>query len=166
MGQKVNPHGFRVGVIKDWNSRWFTKDENFGDTLVSDYKVRTYLKEKYKEAGVPVEEIWVCGGIANKNPLMMQLYADVLEQTLYVSDCTQACALGSAVYAAAAAGVGNIFETVEAMGSRSCKVYTPDSASFPTYRKLYGEYKRLHDYFGKGENAVMERLRSIAREAW
>jgi len=123
------------------------------------------IAEGYKEAGVPVEEIWVCGGIANKNPLMMQLYADVLEQTLYVSDCTQACALGSAVYAAAAAGVGNIFETVEAMGSRSCKVYTPDSASFPTYRKLYGEYKRLHDYFGKGENAVMERLRSIARKA-
>jgi len=57
MGQKVNPHGFRVGVIKDWNSRWFTKDENFGDTLVSDYKVRTYLKEKYKEAGVPKIEI-------------------------------------------------------------------------------------------------------------
>ena len=57
MGQKVNPHGFRVGVIKDWNSRWFTKDENFGDTLVSDYKVRKYLKEKYKEAGVPKIEI-------------------------------------------------------------------------------------------------------------
>ncbi len=57
MGQKVNPHGFRVGVIKDWNSRWFTKDESFGDTLVSDYKVRKYLKEKYKEAGVPKIEI-------------------------------------------------------------------------------------------------------------
>ena len=57
MGQKVNPHGFRVGVIKDWNSRWFTKDESFGDTLVSDYKVREYLKEKYKESGVPKIEI-------------------------------------------------------------------------------------------------------------
>ncbi len=57
MGQKVNPHGFRVGVIKDWNSRWFTKDETFGDTLVSDYKIRKYLKEKYKEAGVPKVEI-------------------------------------------------------------------------------------------------------------
>ena len=57
MGQKVNPHGFRVGVIKDWNSRWFTKDESFGDTLVSDYKVRQYLKEKYRESGVPKIEI-------------------------------------------------------------------------------------------------------------
>ena len=45
MGQKVNPHGLRVGVIKDWDSRWFTKDEEFGDTLVSDYKVRKYLKK-------------------------------------------------------------------------------------------------------------------------
>ncbi len=57
MGQKVNPHGFRVGVIKDWDSRWFTKDESFGDTLVSDYNVRKYLKEKYKESGVPKIEI-------------------------------------------------------------------------------------------------------------
>ena len=46
MGQKVNPHGLRVGVIKDWDSRWFAKDEEFGDTLVSDYKVRKYLKKK------------------------------------------------------------------------------------------------------------------------
>ncbi len=57
MGQKVNPHGLRVGVIKDWDSRWFEKDENFGDTLVSDYKIRKFLKEKLKEAGVPKIEI-------------------------------------------------------------------------------------------------------------
>lgn len=57
MGQKVNPHGFRVGVIKDWDSRWFTKDENFGDTLVSDYKIREFLKNKYRESGVPKIEI-------------------------------------------------------------------------------------------------------------
>ena len=46
MGQKVNPHGLRVGVIKDWDSRWFESDENFGDTIVSDYQVRKYLKKK------------------------------------------------------------------------------------------------------------------------
>lgn len=44
MGQKINPHGLRVGVIKDWDSRWFEKDEKFGDTLVSDYNIRKYLK--------------------------------------------------------------------------------------------------------------------------
>jgi small subunit ribosomal protein S3 len=57
MGQKVNPHGLRVGVIKDWDSRWFVKDEVFGDTLVSDYKLRKYLKAKLQQAGVPKIEI-------------------------------------------------------------------------------------------------------------
>ena len=57
MGQKVNPHGMRVGVIKDWDSRWFVSDEKFGDTLVSDDKIRKYLKAELKEAGVPKIEI-------------------------------------------------------------------------------------------------------------
>ena len=57
MGQKVNPHGLRVGVIKDWDSRWFVKDEVFGDTLVADYKLRTWLKKKLQGAGVPEIEI-------------------------------------------------------------------------------------------------------------
>ena len=57
MGQKVNPHGLRVGVIKDWDSRWFVKDEVFGDTLVSDFKLRKYLKKTLYAAGVPKIEI-------------------------------------------------------------------------------------------------------------
>ena len=57
MGQKVNPHGLRVGVINDWDSRWYVKDEEFGDTLVADYKLRTWLKEKLKNSGVPKIEI-------------------------------------------------------------------------------------------------------------
>ena len=57
MGQKVNPHGLRVGVIKNWDSRWFAKDEVFGDTLVSDYKIREYLKKELQKAGVPKIEI-------------------------------------------------------------------------------------------------------------
>ena len=57
MGQKVNPHGLRVGVIKNWDSRWFESDEKFGDTLVSDYNIREYLKEKLQGAGVPKFEI-------------------------------------------------------------------------------------------------------------
>ena len=57
MGQKVNPHGLRVGVIKNWDSRWFTGDKNFGDTLVSDYKIREYVKTKLQGAGVPKVEI-------------------------------------------------------------------------------------------------------------
>ncbi len=57
MGQKINPHGLRVGVIKDWDSRWFVGDETFGDTLVSDYKIREYLKKKLQAAGCPKFEI-------------------------------------------------------------------------------------------------------------
>ena len=57
MGQKVNPHGLRVGVIKDWDSRWFVKDNEFGDTLVSDYNLRKYLKKTLYAAGVSKIEI-------------------------------------------------------------------------------------------------------------
>ncbi len=57
MGQKVNPHGLRVGVIKNWDSRWFVSDKEFGDTLVSDYNLRKFLKEKLQQAGVPKIEI-------------------------------------------------------------------------------------------------------------
>ena len=57
MGQKVNPHGLRVGVIKDWSSRWYAKDEVCGDTIVSGYKLRKFLKERLMQAGVPEIEI-------------------------------------------------------------------------------------------------------------
>lgn len=57
MGQKVNPHGLRVGVIKNWSSRWFARDDVFGDTLVEDYKLRNYLKKRLQDAGVPEIEI-------------------------------------------------------------------------------------------------------------
>jgi small subunit ribosomal protein S3 len=57
MGQKVNPHGLRVGVIKDWDSRWFAKDKDFGDTLVEDYNLRRMLKKQLYAAGVPKIEI-------------------------------------------------------------------------------------------------------------
>ena len=57
MGQKVNPHGFRVGVIKDWDSRWFVNDKDFGDTLVEDYNLRKYLKKALYTAGIAKVEI-------------------------------------------------------------------------------------------------------------
>ena len=57
MGQKVNPHGLRVGVIKDWDSRWFAKKNVFGDTLVEDYNLRKTLKKQLYQAGVPKIEI-------------------------------------------------------------------------------------------------------------
>ena len=57
MGQKVNPHGLRVGVIKNWDSRWYAPDEKFGDTLVNDYKIREFVKKSLYQAGVPQVEI-------------------------------------------------------------------------------------------------------------
>ena len=57
MGQKVNPHGLRVGVIKNWDSRWFVKDSDFGDTLVSDYNLRKFLKKTLYDAGIALIEI-------------------------------------------------------------------------------------------------------------
>ena len=57
MGQKVNPHGYRVGVIKNWDSRWFANDTNFGDTLVEDYNLRKYLKKTLFTAGIAKVEI-------------------------------------------------------------------------------------------------------------
>ena len=57
MGQKVNPHGLRVGVIKNWDSRWYAADEKFGDILVQDYKIREYVKNSLQKAGVPQIEI-------------------------------------------------------------------------------------------------------------
>ena len=57
MGQKVNPHGLRVGVIKDWDSRWFANKSDFGDTLVEDYNIRKFIKKNLYAAGVPKIEI-------------------------------------------------------------------------------------------------------------
>ena len=70
MGQKVNPHGLRVGIIKDWDSKWFAKDNVFGDTLVEDYKIRKFLKKELYEAGVSKFEIE-----RKNNKIIVNIYA-------------------------------------------------------------------------------------------
>lgn len=57
MGQKINPNGFRVGVTRDWNSRWFAKKQGFGDLLIEDDRIRKFIKEEYYFAGIPKVEI-------------------------------------------------------------------------------------------------------------
>ena len=57
MGQKVNPHGMRVGIIKDWDSRWYADDKHFSDMLVEDHKIREFLKKKLEQAGISKIEI-------------------------------------------------------------------------------------------------------------
>ena len=127
-----------------------------------DGTVKVYGGSDYRNAGVPVHEIRACGGIAGKNPLMMQIYADVLGMPISVSRCKQAPALGAAIYAAAAAkeqtGYPDVFAAVENMADRNFTVYTPTEQHQSVYEALYREYCTLHDYFGCGENRVMERL--------
>ena len=109
--------------------------------------------------GLPIHTIKVAGGIANKNHLLMQIYADVLGRPIGVSQSTQAAALGSAIYAAVAAGIyPDLDQAAKAMGSPVTKFYYPNEEAHKAYRKLYKEYVILHDYFGKGSNDVMKRL--------
>lgn len=126
--------------------------------------------ETFEASGVPVRELYACGGIPVKNPLMMQIYADVTGKTIHVATCGQAPALGAAIFGAVAAGAENggydtIWEAVNAMGSKEAVEYRPIPKNQEVYRKLYAEYKSLHDYFGRGENKVMKRLVAIRKEA-
>ena len=107
----------------------------------------------------PVHTIKVAGGIANKNALLMQIYADVIGSAIHVTQSTQAGALGSAIYGAVAAGVYPDFASATtAMGTPMAKTYTPNPENQKAYEKLYAEYVTLHDYFGRGGNDVMHRL--------
>ena len=139
-----------------------TKPEHIYRALLeaSAFGARMIL-EAFTKAGVSVSAVTVCGGIPGKNPLLMQIYADVLGLPLQVSRCKQAPALGAAIYAAAAAGersgFPDVFSAAEAMRSRDFAAYLPDPASRAVYDALYREYAELADYFGRGRNAVMER---------
>ena len=119
--------------------------------------------ENFEAHGVQIHRIIASGGIARKDPFTMQLYADVLGRELAVSATSQAPALGAAIGAARAAGVySEVRHAVEAMHAKKDYVYTPNMKEHAVYNKLYAEYKTLHDYFGRGENGVMGRLRALS----
>lgn len=136
-----------------------TRSEHIYRTLIeaTAFGARAVM-ESYERSGIEIHEVVACGGIAGKNPLLMQIYADVLGKTVKVSRCTQAPALGSAVYAAAASGTLDLFQAVEQMGDHRYLEYIPDRNNHQLYEGLYQEYKKLHDYFGGGQNLVMEWL--------
>lgn len=124
------------------------------------------IVENFEANGVPVKEIVACGGIAQKNTLLMQIYADVLGKPIKGNPVTQTAALGSAIYAAAAAkgtegAHEDVFSAIHAMTGGSAKQYIPKTENSMVYSALYEEYIRLHDYFGTGGNAVMERLKTM-----
>jgi L-ribulokinase len=121
--------------------------------------------EAFRDSGVPVTELVVAGGLLS-NALLMQIYADVTNVPLSTIGSAQGPALGAALHAAVAAGAHpDIHAAAKAMGSRVRGVYQPDPERAAAYDELYAEYLTLHDYFGRGANDVMHRLKARRRAA-
>ena len=117
--------------------------------------------ETFEEAGVPVRELFVAGGLL-RNPVIMQIYSDVTRRPLHLIGSEQGPALGSAMHAAVAAGVhADIHAAAQAMGKVTRDVYAPDEAAAAAYDQLYERYARLHDHFGRGGDDVMHELRRL-----
>lgn len=122
--------------------------------------------DRFVSAGVAVDELCAAGGIARKDWLLMQIFADVTGRSIRVAVSAQAPALASAIYGAAVGGVyPSVLEAAKAMGHVRPETYVPDPGAHAVYERLYAEYVRLHDAFGRGENDVMKRLRALSREA-
>ncbi len=126
---------------------------------------------RYEEYGVKIAEVINCGGIAEKNPLIMQIYADVMGREMKIARSAQTCALGSAIAGAVVAGTeaGGYGDFPEAQGAM-CGIkevsYKPDSENHGVYQELYQLYSQLHDAFGRKEwsgslHNVMKDLLSI-----
>ncbi len=121
--------------------------------------------DAFNASGVPVTEFVVAGGLL-RNKTIMQIYADVTGRPLSLISSEQGPALGSAMHAAVAAGAyPDIDAAAQAMGRRHQSVYVPDQPNADIYDELYAEYVQLHDYFGRGQNEVMHRLRAIRDRA-
>ncbi|MBP1648475.1 MAG: Ribulokinase, partial [Bacteroidetes bacterium] len=108
---------------------------------------------RFEESGVPVSEVVNCGGIAEKSPLTMQIYADVTGRPMKISRSAQTCALGAAIAGAVVAGpeaggYANFEEAQKNMTGLKSRVYTPDPAAHAVYEQLYELYRTLHDAFG------------------
>lgn len=117
------------------------------------------IVDGYEKAGIRVEKIAAAGGIAAKNSLLMQIFADVLEREIRVVDATEAAALGAAIYASVAAGIfKSLKDAAERMAPPTKKVYKPNPEACKVYRNLYKEYKVLHDYFGVENKGIFERI--------
>lgn len=126
------------------------------------------IVETFRENGVPVDELYAAGGIAEKDELMMQIYSDVTNMEIRISASSQAPALGAAMFGAVAAGKSrggydSIVDAAKVMGGVREKYYKPVPENAAVYEKLYEEYKRLHNYFGRGENDVMKKLKGIRK---
>jgi L-ribulokinase len=126
--------------------------------------------EAFERGGVPVRELVACGGLPEKNSLLMQIYADVTGCEIKISATRQTPALGSSMFGAVAAGkaaggYGSILDAAAKMAHLKKESFRPIPENQKTYNRLYAEYVRLYDYFGRGENNVMKTLKAIRDEA-
>ena len=124
------------------------------------------ILDAFEESGTPVRKLYACGGIAQKNPLMMQILADVLRREIRIVRSAQASALGSAMFGAVAAGSAqggydSITDAAREMGGVDARIYAPDPENSRVYDALYREYSLLHDAFGRDQDVVMKRLRRL-----
>ena len=128
------------------------------------------IVEAFESRGVRVERLVACGGLPEKNQLLMQIYADVTGRDIRLADPLLTCsALGSAMHGAVAAGraaggYDSIFEAAEHMARVEKRAYRPRPENREVYNRSFAEYRTLHDYFGRGANDVMKRLKALQRK--
>ncbi|NOU64935.1 ribulokinase [Paenibacillus sp. LMG 31461] len=148
-----------------------TKPEEIYRTLLEATAFGTRkIVDAFHSNGVEVEELYACGGLPQKNHLLMQIYADVTNREIKIADSKQTPALGAAMFGAVAAGADkggydSIVDAAKQMARVRKETFKPIAENVAVYEKLYQEYSKLHDYFGRGDNDVMKRLRSIREEA-
>lgn len=120
--------------------------------------------DRFEEMGAHIKNVCAAGGIAQKDEMMMQIYADVLNLPIRIAGTKQACARGAAIMATVAAECyPDIFTACDTLALPDYGVYYPNAENGEVYKKLFAEYKTLHDYFGTGVNRVMERLTEMKR---
>ncbi len=122
--------------------------------------------ESFEQSGIPIHDLVAAGGLPEKNALLVQIYADVTGKPIALSGSPQAPALGAAMHAAVAAGCyPSIGAAAEVMGKLKPEVVKPIPAHQRVYERLYADYATLYDYFGRGANDVMKRLKRLRYEA-
>jgi len=128
------------------------------------------IMETFEKSGVKVNEVVACGGLPERNKLLMQLYVDITGREFKIAQSKLAGALGAAMFGAVAAGKAaggydTIFAAAQKMAHLKEESYKPIAAHRPVYDRLYAEYVKLYDTFGRGENPVMKTLKRIRAEA-
>jgi L-ribulokinase len=122
--------------------------------------------QAFTESGIPITELYACGGLPENNTLLMQVYADVTGLPIYIAESAQTCALGAAILGSVAAGsekggYDTPQEAASIMAGLQEEFYQPNTTHHGIYNHLYQEYIKLHDHFGLGMNEVMKRLRKL-----